>query len=172
MAKAIVFGIIAMLIFLRFRSELTSPSRHDFYMFFAFEAILALFYFNLRWDETLPLMRILSGILLIASAFIAISGFHGLKRYGRPEGDWEDTTRLIREGIFAYIRHPLYASLMLLSVGMLLNHFSFTAILSTGVALLFLLLASLVEENENLKKFGDDYRCYQKQAKRYLPFLI
>ena len=172
MVKIIIFGIIAVLIFLRFRGELRAPSRHGFYMFFAFEAILVLFYFNFRWEEAVTWQRILPGIFLTLSALIAISGFYGLKRHGNPGKDWEDTTRLIQEGIFRHIRHPLYTSLMLLSLGILLNHWSIAAMATCAVALLFLLAASMAEERENLNKFGDGYRRYRKITKRYLPFLI
>ena len=172
MVKIIIFGIIAILIFIRFKGELRAPSRHGFYMFFAFEAILVLFYFNLRWGEAVAWQRICSGILLIASALIAISGFYALKKYGKPANDWEDTTRLIQEGIFRHIRHPLYTSLMMLSLGILVHHWGIPAVAACAVAMVFLLAASMVEERENLDKFGDDYRKYRKGTKRYLPFLL
>ena len=75
MVKIIIFGIIAILIFIRFKGELRDSSKHGFFMFFAFEAILVLFYFNFRWGEAFAWQRICAGILLTVSALIAISGF-------------------------------------------------------------------------------------------------
>lgn len=172
MIKIIVFGIVALFIFLKFRPALTQPSRHGFYMFFAFESLLVLFYLNIHWDGTFHWTQIFSGILLTASALMAISAFYALKRYGHPNKDWEDTTRLIQRGIFRLIRHPLYASLMLLAVGILLNHGTWVSALACLITLLFLFLASRAEERENLEKFDDPYRTYQQKTKRYLPFLL
>jgi len=170
--KNIIFPCIALLIFLKFRTELRRPESHGFYMFFAFEALLVLGYLNIHLNGPFNGIQYLSGVLLLCSGLVAISGFYGLKRYGQPQKDWEDTTRLIERGIFGWIRHPLYTSLMLLALAFLLNHLSSGAILAFGVAFIFLLLASRIEENENMEKFGDDYLRYQGKTKRYLPFLI
>ena len=172
MIRIIIFACIALLIFLKFRSELRRPSSHGFYMFFAFEALLVLGYLNIHWNGPFNGVRVLSGILLVCSGLMAISGFYGLKRYGQPQKDWEDTTRLIERGIFRWIRHPLYTSLMLLALSLLLNHVSSGAILAFGIAFGCLFLASRIEEKENMEKFGDDYLRYQRKTKRYLPFII
>lgn len=172
MIRLIIFGCLGLLVFLKFRSELRRPKSHGFYMFFAFEALLLLGYLNIQLSGAVNGPRILSVILCLCAGLMAFSGFYGLKRYGRPGKDWEDTTRLIQQGIFRWIRHPLYTSLMLLALGLLLNHLSSGAVLAFGVAFVFLFLASRIEEKENLEKFGDEYRSYQKKTKRYLPFLI
>ncbi len=170
MFRFIIFACFGVLVFMKFRSELRQPESHGFYMFFAFEALLVLGYLNLQLSGTFNGPRILSMILLISSGLIAFSGFSGLKKYGRPER--ENTTQLIQQGIFRWIRHPLYTSLMLLALGLLLNDLSFGAVSAFGVAFVFLFLASRIEERENMKKFGDDYRSYQMKTKGYLPFLI
>ena len=172
MIRIIICGCVSVLIFLKFRSELNRTESHGFYMFFAFEALLVLGYLNFQLSGTFNGLRILSVILLVSSGLIAFSGFYGLKRYGQPEKNWENTTRLIQAGIFRWIRHPLYTSLMLLALGFLLNHLSFGAASAFGVAFVSLFLASRIEEKENTEKFGDDYRRYQRKTKGYLPFLI
>jgi protein-S-isoprenylcysteine O-methyltransferase Ste14 len=172
MIKIIVFGIIALLIFQKFRPALGQPSGHGFYVFFAFESLLVLSYLNIRWGEGFAGQWIPSAILLVASALMAMSGFRALKKHGNAVKDWEDTTRLIDRGIFRHIRHPLFASLMLLAIGILIKDVTGFAALACFMTLLFLFLASRVEEKENLAKFGDPYRTYQEKTKRYLPFLI
>ena len=122
-AKIVIFVIIALLIFLTFRPALRSVTSHGFYVFFAFESLLALLFFNIGFwvVNVLSWYQILSWIFLVSSAFIAISGFYGLKKYGKPDDEWENTTLLINRGIFRYIRHPLYSSLILLVLGILLK---------------------------------------------------
>ena len=109
---------------------------------------------------------------MVVSAFIAISGFYSLKKYGKPDDDWENTTVLIDRGIFRYIRHPLYSSLILLVIGILLKRITFVPLVIGCICIFFLITASLMEERENLVKFGDAYTNYKRTTMRYVPFII
>jgi len=173
-AKIVIFVIIALLIFLTFRPALRSVTSHGFYVFFAFESLLALLFFNIGfWAvNVLSWYQILSWIFLVSSAFIAISGFYGLKKYGKPDDEWENTTLLINRGIFRYIRHPLYSSLILLVLGILLKRVTLLTVVLCSICIFFLITASLMEERENLKKFGDPYTTYKRTTMRYVPFII
>ncbi len=172
--KIIIFAILALLIFLMFKRSFLSLRTHGFYMFFAFEALLVLLFFNIGfWFEgAFSWYWTLSWAYLVVSALLAFSGFYGLKKYGKPVEGWEETTQLISEGIFRYIRHPLYASLSLLAIGIFLRHVTVQSLVTCLVALLFLGAASLVEEKENVAKFGSAYREYAKANKRYIPFVF
>jgi protein-S-isoprenylcysteine O-methyltransferase Ste14 len=173
-AKIVIFLIIALLIFLTFRPALRSVTSHGFYVFFAFESLLALLFFNIGfWAvNVVSWYQIISWIFLVVSAFIAISGFYGLKKYGKPDDDWENTTVLIDRGIFRYIRHPLYSSLILLVIGILLKRITFVPLVIGCICIFFLITASLMEERENLVKFGDAYTNYKRTTMRYVPFII
>jgi protein-S-isoprenylcysteine O-methyltransferase Ste14 len=172
--KSILFVVIALFIFLMFRSELRSLKSHGFYVFFAFEGLLVLLFFNLEfWSAGGILLNyLISWIFLIVSALLAFSGFYGLKKYGKPLDDWENTTYLIRRGIFRYIRHPLYSSLMLLSIGIFLKHVSWVSAIACCFSVVFLVAASKVEERENIEKFGENYHSYIGTTKNYIPFII
>lgn len=174
MIKATVFVVISVVIFMKFRKELFAFRRHGPYMFLAFEGLLALFILNggSMFENALSWRQILSWALFIVSACFAFLGFRGLRKYGQADHDWEDTTRLVREGVFRYIRHPLYASLMLLSTGMLLKDVSLRAASVFLLILCFLVTASRMEEGENTRKFGAEYENYILKTKRYLPFII
>ena len=84
----------------------------------------------------------------------ALSGFYGLRQYGKPIDDWENTTHLITEGVFHYIRHPLYASLILLNLGIFLKNINLLSTVAYLISTGFLVAASKVEEKENHAKFG------------------
>jgi protein-S-isoprenylcysteine O-methyltransferase Ste14 len=73
-------------------------------------------------------------------------------------------------GIYRFIRHPQYASLILSGVGMLLLWPRFLAALFF-VAMVFIYggLASL-EERECLMKYGPSYADYLRATPRFLPF--
>jgi protein-S-isoprenylcysteine O-methyltransferase Ste14 len=172
--KAIIFTVLSAVIVLKFRKELLAFRSHGPYMFVAAEGLLLLFIFNGRslFDDPFTVRQIFSWALMIVSAALAVLGFSGLKKYGRAVHDWENTTRLVREGVFRYIRHPLYASLMLLAGGMLLKAFSLRAASACIFSLCFLVAASRVEEKENAAKFGAEYERYMLETKRYLPFIV
>jgi protein-S-isoprenylcysteine O-methyltransferase Ste14 len=172
--KATVFVVMSVVVFMKFRKELFDFRRHGPYMFVAFEGLLALFILNggSIFENALGSRQILSWALFIVSAGLALLGFRALRKYGQAVHDWENTTRLVREGVFKYIRHPLYASLMLLSTGMLLKDVTLRSASVFLLTFCFLVTASRVEEGENTRKFGAEYENYILTTKRYLPFII
>lgn len=172
--KGIFFVVIALFLFLMFRSELRSLKSHGFYVFFALESLLVLVFLNLGIWSSGGFLRypLISCILLLISALLAVSGFYGLRRYGKAVGDWENTTHLIRQGIFQYIRHPLYSSLILLNIGIFLRNVSWMGAVACCFSVVFLVAASKVEERENIEKFGENYHSYMGATKHYIPFII
>ncbi len=174
MIKGLVFSVLSVGIIMKFRKELFAFKRHGPYMFVAAEALLLLFIFNGKFMFQNPFSpwQALSWILMLVSAGLALFGFHALKRYGKAVEDWENTTRLVHEGVFTYIRHPLYASLMFLAGGMLLKDLSVLAAAAFIITISFLVTASRVEEKENLAKFGVDYERYVLRTKRYVPLIV
>ena len=172
--KWIIFAVVSMVIVMMFRKELFAFRRHGPYMFVAAEGLLVLFILNggAMFEGLFTVKQGLSWVFMFTSATLAILGFYGLKKHGQAVQNWENTTRLVREGVFKYIRHPLYASLMLLAVGVLLKDLSSGAASACIVTLGFLVVASRVEEGENAAKFGAEYQSYILRTKRYLPFIV
>jgi len=166
--------MLALLIFIKFRKELGLFSSHGFYMFFAFESLLALIFLNIGFlfNSGFSWYQMPSWILLTASLLFVLSGFYGLKRYGKPIDDWENTTQLITQGIFRYIRHPLYSSLILLNLGIFLKNVTLLSTIACFVCTGFFVTASKVEEKENYAKFGSAYKEYVMKTKHYFPFIF
>jgi protein-S-isoprenylcysteine O-methyltransferase Ste14 len=85
---------------------------------------------------------------------------------------FEQTTELVDSGIFKYIRHPLYSSLIFLTWGIYLKspdlHLLITAIVST----LFLYITAIRDERECIQYFGNKYIDYKKRSKMFIPFII
>ena len=172
--KWIIFAVVSTVIVMMFRKELFAFRRHGPYMFVAAEGLLVLFILNggAMFEGLFTVKQVLSWAFMLTSATFAIFGFYGLKKHGQAVQNWENTTRLVREGVFKYIRHPLYASLMLLATGVLLKDVSLGAALACILTLCFLVIASRLEEGENAAKFGAEYGSYSLRTKRYLPFVI
>jgi protein-S-isoprenylcysteine O-methyltransferase Ste14 len=174
MIRLVVFAVGSAGIILLSWNSLREPRTHGFYRTFAFEAILALFVLNVEhWFRgPFSAFQIISWLLLLASLFLVVHGFHLLRVVGKPEGEIENTTTLVRVGAYKYIRHPLYASLLLLAWGIFFKDPSLLGGTLAAAASLFLWAAARVEEAENLAKFGASYAAYIRTTKRFIPFLF
>jgi len=61
---------------------------------------------------------------------------------------------------------------MSLSWGIFFKDFSLFSIALVLIATIFLIATAMVEEKENIQKFGAEYTAYMKETKRFIPFLI
>jgi len=129
MWNAIAFVLLSLILIYISRKSLHSPRTHGFYRFFAWEFILALFllYIKFWFQEPFAWYQLIAWTLLFASLIPLAFGVNALKSRGKPsanrEGDpslfeFERTSQLVTSGVYKYIRHPLYSSLLLLTWGM------------------------------------------------------
>ena len=78
--------------------------------------------------------------------------------------------RLVTDGVYRRIRHPMYSALLLYSVGQALALPNWVAGPSYLVAFGLLLASRLAaEERMMLERFGDDYASYMARTKRLVP---
>lgn len=164
------------------RASLHAPKSHGFYRFFAWELMLVLVVLNMDGWYSAPLTsdQVICGILMATSLLLVIISYDSLRQHGKQDDSrndapllqFEKTTELVTRGIYRFIRHPMYASLIFLDWGLFFKRMSW---LSGGIALVacaFLLLAALAEERENVRFFGQRYADYMKRTKRFLPFVV
>lgn len=86
--------------------------------------------------------------------------------------DFEKTTELIETGIFKYVRHPLYGSLIFLTWGIFLKNIDLLISIVSLISTIFLILTALIEEKEDIRYFGNGYLEYMKRTKMFVPFLL
>ena len=163
--------------------SLRHPRSHGFYRFFAWESILGLFLFNVKFWFHKPFAwnQVISWILLFVSFVPLGYGVYHLRTRGKPtatrEGDtsllaFEKTTQLVTSGIYHYIRHPLYSSLFLLTWGIFFKSLSLPGIILAGASTLFLVLTAKADEAECIQFFGSDYQEYMKHTKMFIPYIF
>lgn len=177
-----VFILGTIVIFRVSGRSLRSFKYHGFYRFFVFEFTLALILLNLPYwfDDPLSVRQIVSWILLIYSGVLVLQSFYFFKKLGgarqsRDNGanfEFEDTTTLIQEGIYKYIRHPMYGSLLFLALGGMFKQISVITVLLALLTVVFVFLTAKTEEKENIKFFGDSYVKYMKESKMFIPFIL
>ena len=147
---------------------------HGIARFFAFESVFILVLLNYRiwFFNPFSLLQVISWILLILSAYIVIAGYLLLKRKGKPSVNFENTSLLVRSGIYAYIRHPLYLSVFLLGTGVVLKDPGPAQLVLGAINLIAVWFTSRIEEREMVEKFGDEYRIYMNETKMFIPFIV
>ena len=138
----IVFVLLSIILIAISWKSLQKPYSHGFYRFFAWECILLLFVVNAKYWFKNPFVwhQLIAWTLLIISIIPLGYGIHFLRTRGRPhaqrEGDntlfaFEKTTSLVTTGIYRYIRHPLYSSLLFLAWGIF---FKFPSLMGFALA--------------------------------------
>jgi protein-S-isoprenylcysteine O-methyltransferase Ste14 len=111
------------------------------------------------------------GLLVGAGGIgIRIAGKRTLGRFFTIRVQVQEGHRIVRDGLYAHVRHPLYTGLVLawcappLLLGSPLGFLFFTL---PGAILVLLRIPR--EEALLVEKFGDEYRAYMAETKRLLP---
>lgn len=183
MTQPLIFGAGSILLIVISWKPLRDPRSHGFYRFFAWEAILALFALNVPFWFRDPFLwnQLIAWLLLIVCVVPLAFGVHSLRTRGKPEeqraGDpsllaFEKTTALVTTGIYKYIRHPLYSSLLLLTWGIFFKSPSWLGFVLAFASTLFLIATAKADESECTRFFGTQYQDYMKNTKMFIPFAL
>ena len=182
MDRYIIFGILSILIIAVSWRTLFNLKSHGFYRFLSWECVAWLFATNYKYWFEYPfsINQIFSWILLIMSGYLVIVGVVYMKKIGKPEKSrnektlyqFEQTTELVDKGIFKYIRHPLYSSLLFLTWGIFFKNVLIELLFISMLSTIFLYLTAIYEEKECLNFFGEKYVEYMKKSKRFIPYII
>jgi len=161
---------------------LFKPRSHGFYRFFGWEGMAWLFTNNYRhwFDDPFSVGQIISWIFLLYASYLAVFGVILIKVKGKAANSrkddslfsFEKTTVLITTGIYRYIRHPLYGSLLFLAWGICLKNITLSLLIVCIASSIFLFITMLIEQQENIRYFGDEYKNYMKRSKMIIPFLL
>jgi len=170
---AFITGTIIIILFSWYYS-VRAKRYHGIARFFSFESIYILILLNYKlWSlDAFSWNQIISWILLFASIYPGIAGYLTLRNKGEAKDSFENTTKLVRSGIYRYIRHPLYCSLLLFGTGMMFIDPGLHQIIAGIINALAIYLTALIEEKEMIVKFGNKYSEYMKDTKRFFPFLF
>ena len=133
--QLVLFSLGTIFLTIVSNKSLRSFKVHGYYRFFVFEFTLTLIVLNIPYWFTKPFsaQQIVSWVLLFISILLVIQSFYLLTKYGgsnKRKGylenfEFENTISLVKEGIYKYIRHPMYGSLLFLAFGTMFKHISF-----------------------------------------------
>lgn len=111
-------------------------------------------------------------ILLLISIYIIIWGFISLgKPSYSPFPTPKKENKLIKQGAYKFIRHPIYLGVMLMALIFLFSRF---IMLSTFLFVLFVLITNYkaeLEEELMIKKHSE-YKKYRQKTWKFIPLLF
>jgi protein-S-isoprenylcysteine O-methyltransferase Ste14 len=182
MERFIAFGILSIPVVLLSWRSLSDFKSHGFYRFFSWECILWLVVSNYTFwfDNPTSIRQIFSWLFLVFSAYLVIAGVLKLKKAGNPSNardekilfQFEKTSELVETGIYSYIRHPLYSSLIFLTWGIFMKNPALQLFLVSLLSSVCLYLTAISDEKECIVYFGLRYREYMKRTKKFIPFIF
>ncbi len=155
-----------------------------------------------RWSETIGLAAALVGLALIPGIYVltgfpqmadypaavwAVSigaiafaaalwmfrwSHKWLGRYWSVTLEIRDRHRLICDGPYALVRHPMYTSFLLMAVGQALLLPNWIVGISGFIGLAVLVVPRInKEETMMIEVFGEEYISYMGRTKRIVPFI-
>lgn len=180
--KLILFVIGTLGILWVSRESLRNPQHHGFYRFFVWEGIFALFLMVMdAWfADPLSFRQIISWALLITSLVLIYQGVRMFREKGKIDQRRKDsalvgierTTELVTSGVYKYIRHPFYSSLLFLCWGILLKGVNWISIILAAIITALLVVMARIEESENLRYFNEKYQVYMQKTKMFIPYIF
>ena len=83
----------------------------------------------------------------------------------------KENSRLIKNGAYKYIRHPMYFSVFLMMGGVVLTEINVINIFCYMVLVIVLYLKASKEEKLWSEKL-EEYKQYKKNTKMFIPFIL
>lgn len=115
--------------------------------------------------ESLGLLVVLAGFSIrnIARRTLGnyfLNGINSLRKH-----------KLVKQGIYRHIRHPIYLGAILLNLGSILLFSSLLGFLVMMGYIPFVLYRIRIEEKILIEKFGKEYRDYMNKTKKIIPLM-
>ena len=107
--------------------------------------------------------------IIIALAIIGNGWYNIYHKYWSLE---KGKGRVVKTGVYKYIRHPQYSGFMLLTIGMIVEWATLPMLIMWPfIAWMYYRLARK-EEQDMIDGFGEEYIMYMKRTKMFIPFVI
>jgi len=117
-----------------------------------------------------PIVVMAGVALMLVGAGVALAGAMALGRNLTPFPKPTESAQLVRNGIYAVIRHPLYTSVIAVAIGWALVWQSWPALLAAATLIPFF-AAKARREERWLREMFPEYGEYEKRTRRFIPWI-
>ena len=133
--------------------------------------ILISSYFESSWlDYGIPFMHWIGIALLIIGCFLILFTVFNFGQMITPNPIPLDKNKLRTGGLYKYVRHPMYFSVLVLLTGAVLYFQALISLTWIIIALIFLTRKASFEEGFLLRKFPE-YKKYKERTKKLIPYI-
>ena len=121
-----------------------------------------LFYKNL----IIEYLDFLGWALLVLSIYFALAPVYAFKKKANvPKGkSYIHTKVIVDTGVFSFVRHPQYLSMLLVPIGLVLIVQHWLILFFSIICMILIYDGILIQDKILVKKFKDDYKEYMKRV--------
>jgi protein-S-isoprenylcysteine O-methyltransferase Ste14 len=105
----------------------------------------------------------------VAVPLLLLSLYMGITSHTIVFDEIRDPPSVISKGVFSRVRHPLYASELLLYAGLVVTTGSLLSFVVLVIIFIFFNYIVKFEEEKLEEKFGEDYVMYKKRVGKWFP---
>lgn len=118
----------------------------------------------------IEVINIISIIFLFLGAATVLLALIAFRQRITPNPVPLESAKLRTNGIYRFIRHPMYTSVIFVFIGFSLYMTAYFTFLTNIGVIIFLITKIKFEEHQLLEKFPE-YRSYQLKTKKLIPFI-
>jgi protein-S-isoprenylcysteine O-methyltransferase Ste14 len=122
------------------------------------------------WDNII--VSYLGFVIYLSAGILVIIARVQLGKFGSGELITEEDHKLYTEGVYKYLRNPMYSGALIAVIGFGLVFRTILTLLIISI-LYFILFKMRIDEEERLlyEVFGEEFTNYKKKSKRIIPFI-
>ncbi len=122
------------------------------------------------WDNIF--ISYLGFILYLTGSFLIIVTRAQIGRFGTGELITEEDHQLFTQGVYRYIRNPMYSGALIATIGFCLVFRCIITLIIMFIYSFLIYRIRIIEEEKILQeKFGREFEEYKKNTKRLIPFV-
>jgi len=122
------------------------------------------------WDNLI--VSYIGFVIYLSAGIFVIVGRVQLGKFGSGELITEEDHKLNTEGVYKYIRNPMYSGALIAVIGFGLVFRSIITLLLVSI-FYFIVFKMRIDEEERLlyEAFGEEFTDYKKKSKKLIPFI-
>jgi len=122
------------------------------------------------WDNLI--VSYIGFVIYLSAGIFVIVGRVQLGKFGSGELITEEDHKLNTEGVYKYIRNPMYSGALIAVIGFGLVFRSIITLLFVSI-FYFIVFKMRIDEEERLlyEAFGEEFTDYKKKSKKLIPFV-